>query len=333
MAATPRRGIIGAGNWVADIIKEIDHWPGEGNLCNILRQETAPGGGACNVLFDLAALGTDIPLYAVGCLGDDSTGHWLHDEIRQRHIDVAGMCFTPLPTSYTDVMSGQGKRTFFHCRGASTLLDIEHITRLEVQAKVFYLGHLLILDALDAEDAVYGTRAARLLHLMQQRGCLTTIDCVSDAPQRFRHAILSLLPYLDCLTINEIEAGHTFGRQIRRPDGSLDDAALRQTLDDFFRHGLRTRVVIHYPEGATAMSAAGEFEQIASFPVERIIGANGAGDAFCAGVVYALHEELSLRQALKYGAASAAFCLRSVSAVGGAPRLEELEAKLKEVEA
>ena len=326
---TERRGIIGAGNWVADIIKDIDHWPGEGNLCTILRQETAPGGGACNVLLDLAALGTAIPLYAAGCLGDDDTGRWILAEVRRRGIDVSRMRLVPdAPTSYTDVMSGQGRRTFFHCRGANARFDPDCAADLDVGAKVFYLGHLLILDRLDAEDPDYGTRAARLLHQMRQRGCLTTIDCVSDAPQRFRHAILSAIPHLDCLTINEVEAGNTFGLAIRRPDGTLDQEALRRAMALFFESGLRTRVVIHYPEGAAALDASGEFQQIASFPVERIVGSNGAGDAFCAGIVYAMHEGLSLRESLRYGAASASFNLRSPSGFGGAATLAELRARL-----
>ena len=34
-----RKGIIGAGNWIVDIIKTIDRFPKEGELCNILTQE------------------------------------------------------------------------------------------------------------------------------------------------------------------------------------------------------------------------------------------------------------------------------------------------------
>ena len=58
------------------------------------------------------------------------------------------------------------------------------------------------------------------------------------------------------------------------------------------------------------------------------MGSNGAGDAFCAGIVYALHEGLSLREALRHGAASASFNLRSASGFGGAATLEELRAIL-----
>ncbi|MBO7741073.1 MAG: hypothetical protein J6S21_00835, partial [Victivallales bacterium] len=72
-----RNGIIGAGNWLVDNIKTIDRWPGEGNLCNISGQQQASGGGAANILFDLAAMTKEIPLYAAGKLGKDAMGEWL----------------------------------------------------------------------------------------------------------------------------------------------------------------------------------------------------------------------------------------------------------------
>ena len=86
-------------------------------------------------------------------------------------------------------------------------------------------------------------------------------------------------------------------------------------------------MVIHYPEGAFALKADGESCLIKSFKVSRIVGSNGAGDAFCAGVIYGIHEGMSLQDTLLYGAASAHFNLGCASASGGAvsaARLREL---------
>ena len=109
-----KKGIIGAGNWIQDRVKTIDRWPGEGNLCNILREEAAPGGGPANVLFDLSAADPSLPLYAAGRLGSDAEGDYMMNEIIRRGIDASNMIRTSGRTSYTDVMSGEGKRTFFH---------------------------------------------------------------------------------------------------------------------------------------------------------------------------------------------------------------------------
>jgi sugar/nucleoside kinase (ribokinase family) len=55
----------------------------------------------------------------------------------------------------------------------------------------------------------------------------------------------------------------------------------------------------------------------------------GAGDAFCAGVLYGLHEDLPLDDALRLGCAGAWFNLHSATASGGAPTLAQLTAHLE----
>ena len=118
-----RKGIIGAGNWIVDNIKYIDRWAGEGNLCTITGQEMATGGGPTNVLFDIAAMNCGIPLYAAGRIGKDALGTYLLDEIKKRNINIENIILTDTPTSYTDVMSGNGKRSFFCCRGSNAEFD------------------------------------------------------------------------------------------------------------------------------------------------------------------------------------------------------------------
>ena len=57
-----RRGIISAGNWLADTVKFIPTFPSPGNLVTIEKVEVGFGGCSHNVLVDLAQLETDIPL-------------------------------------------------------------------------------------------------------------------------------------------------------------------------------------------------------------------------------------------------------------------------------
>ena len=322
-----KRGIIGAGNWIVDRIMQIDRWPGEGNLCNILSTENATGGGPANVLFDLAAMTPDIPLYAAGCVGDDADGDYLRAEAEKRNINVDYLLRTAgKNSSFSEVMSGEGKRTFFHCRGANAEFSPEDLANIDFPAKMFYLGYLLLLDKLDEADPEYGTQASKLLAMMQKKGYYTAVDLVSEAPDKFNRIVIPALRYIDALIINEVEAGNAFGLAVRRSDDSLDMDLLRQAAEKFLENGVRDRVVVHYPEGAFALTASGECETVKSFKVEHIVGSNGAGDAFCAGVIYAMHENLPLKETLLYGAASAHFNLGCASASGGAVAVEKLEA-------
>ncbi len=328
-----KRGIIGAGNWIIDKVKTIDRWPGEGNLCNILSTVQAAGGGPANVLFDLAAMDPELPLYAAGLIGDDDDGNYLMQEIHRRGINADNMKRTDkYATSFTDAMSGNGKRTFFHCRGANAALDAADLVDISAPAKFFYLAYLLLLDRLDAADPDYGTVAAKLLAALRAKGYRTVVDFVSEAPEKFRRIVLPALPHIDVLIVNEIEAAACSDLELRREDGSLNHRNLPKAVDFLFEHGIHETVVIHFPEGAAARNQDGNFLYVPSCHIETadIVGSTGAGDAFCAGVLYALHQELPLEEALKLGSASSYFNLRSATASGGAVPLATMQEFLRD---
>jgi sugar/nucleoside kinase (ribokinase family) len=151
-----RKGLLAGGNWIVDHIKLIDCWPPEETLASILDSSRSSGGSPYNILKDLAALGAPFPLEAVGLVGDDELGRWVRADCEAHGIDPRQLkSTTRLPTSYTDVMSvkSNGRRTFFHQRGANSLLAPEHFDFSRTRAKIFHLGYLLLLDALDSLNA------------------------------------------------------------------------------------------------------------------------------------------------------------------------------------
>ena len=78
-------------------------------------------------------------------------------------------------------------------------------------------------------------------------------------------------------------------------------------------------VVIHAPEIGCAVNESGEYfeEPSLKLPEGYIVGAVGAGDAFCAGVLYSIYRELSVEEALRMGAATAAANLSAGDSVSG----------------
>lgn len=321
-----KKGIIGAGNWIQDRVKTIDRWPGEGNLCNVLKEEAAPGGGPANVLFDLAAASNIIPLYAAGRVGMDAEGDYLLNEIEKRNIDSRYMIRTTGRTSYTDVMSGEGKRTFFHCSGVNAELCYDDLCNIDVPAKYFYLAYLLLLDTLDSPDPEFGTQAVRLLKYMQEKGYETVVDFVSEAPEKFRAKVLPALPFIDHLIVNEVETASCTGEALRDENGKLLAARLPEAVKFLFAQGVKKTVVIHFPEGACAGLPDGTYLYVPSFDIAKkdIVGSNGAGDAFCAGVLFGLHENWELKKCLTLGGAFSNFNLRSATASGGAVDLDTM---------
>lgn len=77
----------------------------------------------------------------------------------------------------------EGQRTFFHSPGANRLLDLPAFEPLDAPLKIFHLGYLLLLESLDRPDEVYGTRSARLLAQMRERGYeVSSIWCRAGRP-------------------------------------------------------------------------------------------------------------------------------------------------------
>ena len=90
--------------------------------------------------------------------------------------------------------------------------------------------------------------------------------------------------------------------------------------------GVAVWAVIHCPEAGFGMDEAGNFCESPSLclPQGYIRGTVGAGDAFCAGVLYAAHSGMPLAQALHLGNCTAAASLSRPSASDGVGTLTEV---------
>ena len=195
-----RRGLLAGGNWIIDQVKMIDVYPQPEQLANIRSQSEGTGGAPYNVSVDLARSGAPFPLFAAGLVGKDSLGEHIRATCHQYKIDVQYLGTTPkAPTSYTDVMTeqGHGRRTFFHARGANALWQGDDRVFKNLNVRVFHLGYLLLLDALDEPDARYGTKAARLLARAQAAGVKTCADVVSEDSDRFARIVNPALKHVD----------------------------------------------------------------------------------------------------------------------------------------
>jgi sugar/nucleoside kinase (ribokinase family) len=321
-----RSGLLAGGNWIIDQVKLIDVYPQPEQLGNIRGQTQGTGGAPYNVLIDLAKSGASFPLFAAGMVGKDGLGEQILDNCRQHKIDVRHLGATPkAPTSYTDVMTeqGHGRRTFFHARGANALWQGADLDFTRAKPRIFHLGYLLLLDALDQPDAKYGTKAARLLASAQAAGIKTSVDVVSEDSDRFPRIVNPALKHVDYCILNEIEAGKTTGFKIRQPDKQLDTVALRHAAGTLLQQGVRDLVVVHFPEGAFARTRKGEdfWQPSLKLPLNYIGGTAGAGDAFCAGVLLGLHEGWDLPKCLLTGVCIAAASLSDATCTNGVKSL------------
>jgi sugar/nucleoside kinase (ribokinase family) len=325
-----RSGILAGGNWIVDQVKMVDCWPARETLANISSQSEGAGGSPYNVVLNLRKMGAKFPLAGAGLVGKDAFGDYILADLKKHEVDAREIKVTPkAPTSYTDVMTEKdtGRRTFFHCRGANALWGGKGLDIKKSKARIFHLGYLLLLDALDAPTfKKHGTRGAALLAEAQKAGMKTSIDCVSEDSDRFAKIMTPALAHTDYCILNEFEAGRTTGFKVRRDNDELDTVALRHAAGALLQLGVSELVVIHFPEGGFARTRDGQdfWQSSLKLPQKYIKGAAGAGDAFCSGVLYGLHEGWDIQRSLYTAVCASAANLSHPTCTGGMKSLRSI---------
>jgi len=311
-------GLIAGGNFIVDTVILIDRFPQQDMLANIIDETPTNGGGPYNVLRDLSAMQVPFPLSAVGLVGEDDKGQWVAENCQAHQIGTDQLRTTSKgPTSHTHVMTAAdtGRRTFFHHRGANSLLAPHHFNFKDTSAKLFYLGYLMLLDSLDDLDDSGRTGASRVLETAKGAGLVTIADLVSVEHSEFRARVTASLPWIDHLILNEVEASRLVGRELKGEDHrDLENAA-----QEILAMGIGVAVVLHSSSGGIVASHSDGLHTQAALvmPPEKIRGSNGAGDAFAAGYIFGLHEDWSIDRRLQLAVSAAAISLTDPSPSAG----------------
>ena len=317
-----KKGICVAGNMIVDILYPTMGWPKQGELVRIQDGIARSTGGAlCNVIIDLAKLDPDMPLYALGRNGKDPEGDLVMEKLGEyKNIDTSNVICEGI-SAFTLVMSDlkSKQRTFFTYLGANAKFDLDDINWDRLDCDILHIGYILLLTALDQEDAEYGSRMARLLHEAQAHGIRTSIDVVSESGDRFSKLVPPAMKYTDYCIINELEASQTTGIPLRDENDRLMTENMEKVLRRMKEMGVRHWAVIHAPEGGFGIDENGNYiaQESLHLPTGYIKGSVGAGDAFCAGVLCGAEHGMSLKDSIVLGVGSAAASLSEPGATEG----------------
>ena len=321
-------GIAIAGTLVADVIKMIDHYPKKGALADICNIRYGIGGCAANTAVGVKKLDSSIEVKSIGLVGRDNMGEFLKTNLAKYGVDTSMIReIQDEPTAFSDVMTVRetGERTFFHTRGASRRFDESSLCLETLDAELVLIGYGGLLDALNTSDPDYGNALARTFADLKKRGIRTAIDVATMKDQEeMQRLVVPTLPYVDYVIINEIEGGMIAGIEARDENSVLLQEKMRQISEKIVSLGAGC-CVLHAPELGCAADHCGNYyeEHSLNLPEGYIVGAVGAGDSFCAGILYAMYRNLPLGEALKIGAASAAANLSAEDSVSGLRSIEE----------
>src|SRR6202453_4796164 len=319
-----RRGVLSAGTWCVDFNKSIARWPDEDTSNEVLAIDRQNGGSGSNMAFDLKRLDPNFPVEAMGLVGDDDLGRFLFQE-----------CAAPGgATMSVDAfnVAANGRRTHFYHQGVAAEMTPEDFDFSSTRAKILHLGLPGAHKAMDRPWRDDANGWVAVLRRARAAGLSANLELMTTRAERLAELGRPCLPHLDCLIVNDYEIGALAVSETRRPDGSTDPAAVVRAIEDVLALGSMRWAAAHFPEGGVVVGRDGSRLALGSvaLPASAIVGANGAGDAFAAGILYGLHEQWAMVECLELGHACAAASMRAMSTTTGVGTVSECRALAKQ---
>jgi fructokinase len=309
----------------------IDMFPSELGeaLADVSAFRPKPGGAPANVAVAAERLGMESAF--IGKVGDDAFGHHLAEVLRQEGVEVRGMrydedartgiAFIAMPdeNSY-DIL-------FYRNPGADMHLRADELDRALLEGtRAYHFGSISLIQ----EPSRSATLEA--LEIAREGGALISFDVNYRPdlwePEEARRRVLTTLPEVDVLKVNEAE--------MELLTGTLDLEAGSEAL---LERGPSLCVVTLGPGGSYFRVIDGG-GHVPAFEVETV-DATGCGDAFVAGLLRQLilvddwHEQLMpprARSVLRYANAAGALTALTQGVIPALPRADEVGAFLREAQ-
>ncbi|MCB1380164.1 MAG: carbohydrate kinase family protein [Alphaproteobacteria bacterium] len=320
MANASRPGFVTGGTWCVDRNLLVTHWPQEDGIAEILGEERGGGGSGCNFAVDIRRLDPTIPVETITIVGDDDNGRFLQsvadaDGITRVQMHVTGEAATQSTDAY--VSEESHRRVHLFLRGTSDLLTPDHFDFTTVSGRILHLGLPGVHKVMDQPWHQDANGWVTVLRKARSAGLRTNMELASITGEKLARLVRPCLPHLDTLIVNDSEIGALAGMRTISNDTTDADAcerAARQVLEN----GAMDLVVVHWPKMGIAVARDGSVMRKPSvnIPASEIAGANGAGDAFAAGMMYGLHQGWTVADALALAHATAAASLRSLATTG-----------------
>lgn len=311
-----RSGFITVGTWCVDRNITVDQWPKEDMAANVRDIKIAGGGSACNFAVNIRKLDPNMPVETQGLIGDGELADFLYSVADDNGVDRRALArSTVARTQSTDAYFSEksGRRTHILTSGVANLLTPDHFDFSNTNARIVHFGLPSLHEKMDGPWEHHASGWLYSLKQAKSAGLQTNLELVAGCSQILRGIVLPCLPYLDTLIVNDYEIG-ALAEMSTIEDDETKPAAVIDAAEKVLSLGGMSLVAVHFPKGAILISEDGEIisQPSVNIPSDQIVGTNGAGDAFAAGMLYGWHEGWELRECLKLAHATSTACLASV---------------------
>jgi ribokinase len=297
-------GVLVIGSSNTDYVCRAPRIPAPGETIAGRSFQTFAGGKGANQAVAAARAGAQVIF--VGAHGDDRIGIDRRADLIAEGIDISHFRALPGVTSgvASIIVADSGQNQIVYVPGANA--QIRAADAIPALAASDY-------DVLSMTfEAPFDTVEFALRN--RREGSLAVLNA---AP--FDSRLPGLLPLIDVLICNEVEASAIAWRQVD-PD-SAEEVAVELTM-----RGLRAVVITLGEHGA--VTAGGGDAWWTSAPSVEVVDTTGAGDAFCGACCAWLAEGHSLRQAVRAGVAAGSLSVTEAGAQPSLPNRDEIQRQL-----
>ena len=231
---------------------------------------SSAGGVTRNVCENLARLGADVRL--ISAVGDDVYGEMIRRECAAAGIGLSELCIAPGCTSSTYISILDEHGDMLVALSDMTVLQ-EHLTPVYLSRRAALLQNAAIVTC---DPCLPERTLVRLLDLCEGHTPVY-VDPVSTAYARV------LAPHIGRFHTakpNVLELEILSGQRIE------SEASLRAAGERVLDMGLKRLLVSLGSEGCLYMDQSGAVLRRKLRPVEQMVNATGAGDAFMAATIY-----------------------------------------------
>jgi len=278
-----------------DLFYRLRYLPVPGETQPALSHQTGLGGKGANQSVAIARAGA--PVHHIGMIGADNG--WVLGRLSEYGVDVTHVARTEAATGHAIIMVDEmGENTIVTYAGANYAQLVGNIESALGEAKS---GDILALQT----EVSHLAEAAQLA---RARGLSVVYSAAPFKPEIAR----KMLPHIDLLVLNEIEAG-----QLAEALGmAVEEVPVPNMLMTLGGRGAIWRD-----------QATGEVIEVGAFAVEPV-DTTGAGDCFIGYVLAGLDQGLGRAEALRLGAAAAALQVTRPGTADAIPARDEVDAFL-----
>lgn len=300
MDQRPKVVVIGSLNM--DLVVKAMRAPKRGETVMGEEIHFIPGGKGANQALGLARLGAETTM--IGAVGSDAFGEELIKALQKDGVDISGVKVLDMEaTGVASILLAEGDNSIVVVPGANAQCLPEDLDRYE--GKIAEADLVLLQLEIPLVTVEYAIKLAR------KHGKTVMLN-----PAPAQSLSEDLLRKVDYITPNRSE--------LALMTRMSEQSTIVKGIERLLEVGVSCCITTLGAEGVAFREKGGSLVMIPGHKVP-VVDTTGAGDAFNAGLAYALAQKKSMREAAEFAVQVSALAVTKFGAQGGMPTLSEVK--------